>query len=256
MQGLQIFDNEEFGRVRTMTIDGQPYFVGKDVAAILGYANPSKALMDHVGDEDKLNNETLSSLGQRGGWLINESGLYSLVLLSKMPRAKQFKRWVTAEILPTIRKTGGYVASEDTFLETYMPYATEETKALFKTQLQHIRQLNQKIKADAPKVLFADAVSASQTSILVGDLAKLLKQNGVNIGARRLFEWMRQNGYLMRKGEARNMPTQRSMEAGLFEVKETTITNGDGSVRITRTTKVTGKGQQFFVNKFLKERAG
>lgn len=256
MQGLQIFDNEEFGRVRAMTIDGQPYFVGKDVAAILGYANPSKALMDHVGDEDKLNNETLSSLGQRGGWLINESGLYSLVLLSKMPRAKQFKRWVTAEILPTIRKTGGYVASEDTFLETYMPYATEETKALFKTQLQHIRQLNQKIKADAPKVLFANAVSASQTSILVGDLAKLLKQNGVNIGARRLFEWMRQNGYLMRKGEARNMPTQRSMEAGLFEVKETTITNGDGSVRITRTTKVTGKGQQFFVNKFLKERAG
>lgn len=256
MQGLQIFDNEEFGRVRAMTIDGQPYFVGKDVAAILGYANPSKALMDHVGDEDKLNNESLSSLGQRGGWLINESGLYSLVLLSKMPRAKQFKRWVTAEILPTIRKTGGYVANEDTFLETYMPYATEETKALFKTQLQHIRQLNQKIKADAPKVLFADAVSASQTSILVGDLAKLLKQNGVNIGARRLFEWMRQNGYLMRKGEARNMPTQRSMEAGLFEVKETTITNGDGSVRITRTTKVTGKGQQFFVNKFLKERAG
>ncbi|MEY8382314.1 phage antirepressor KilAC domain-containing protein [Christensenellaceae bacterium 44-20] len=256
MQELQIFDNKEFGRVRAMTIDGQPYFAGKDVAAILGYANPSKALMDHVGDEDKLNNESLSSLGQRGGWLINESGLYSLVLLSKMPRAKQFKRWVTAEILPTIRKTGGYVASEDTFLETYMPYATEETKALFKTQLQHIRQLNQKIKADAPKVLFADAVSASQTSILVGDLAKLLKQNGVNIGSRRLFEWLRQNGYLMRKGEARNMPTQRSMEAGLFEVKETTITNGDGSIRITRTTKVTGKGQQFFVNKFLRERAG
>jgi len=124
-------------------------------------------------------------------------------------------------------------------------------------QLSEVKTaLETKVEQDRPKVLFADAVSASQTSILVGDLAKLLKQNGVNIGARRLFEWMRQNGYLMRKGEARNMPTQRSMEAGLFEVKETTITNGDGSVRITRTTKVTGKGQQFFVNKFLKERAG
>lgn len=257
MQGLQIFDNEEFGRVRTTTIDGQPYFVGKDVATILGYAKPLNALATHVADDDSLKQGLIDSIGRiQDTIFINESGLYSLVLLSKMPRAKQFKRWVTAEILPTIRKTGGYVASEDTFLETYMPYATEETKALFKTQLQHIRQLNQKIKADAPKVLFADAVSASQTSILVGDLAKLLKQNGVNIGARRLFEWMRQNGYLMRKGEARNMPTQRSMEAGLFEVKETTITNGDGSVRITRTTKVTGKGQQFFVNKFLKERAG
>ena len=256
MQELQIFDNEEFGKVRAMTIDGQPYFVGKDVAEILGYADTNKAIAMHVDEEDKLNDKTSLSLGQRGGWLINESGLYSLVLLSKMPRAKQFKRWVTAEILPTIRKTGGYVASEDTFLETYMPYATEETKALFKTQLQHIRQLNQKIKADAPKVLFADAVSASQTSILVGDLAKLLKQNGVNIGSRRLFEWLRQNGYLMRKGESWNMPTQRSMEAGLFEVKETTITNSDGSIRITKTTKVTGKGQQFFVNKFLRERAG
>lgn len=255
MQELQIFNNQEFGKVRAMTIDGQPYFVGKDVAEILGYSNPQKALRDHVDEDDKTVNEMFTVNGTKG-ILINESGLYSLALLSKMPRAKQFKRWVTAEILPTIRKTGGYVASEDTFLETYMPYATEETKAIFKTQLQHIRQLNQKIKADAPKVLFADAVSASHTSILVGDLAKLLKQNGVDIGGRRLFEWLRANGYLMRKGEARNMPTQRSMEAGLFEVKETTITNGDGSVRITRTTKVTGKGQQFFVNKFLREKAG
>ena len=255
MQELQIFNNQEFGKVRAMTIDGQPYFVGKDVAEVLGYSNPQKALRDHVDEDDKTVNEMFTVNGTKG-ILINESGLYSLVLLSKMPRAKQFKRWVTAEILPTIRKTGGYVASEDTFLETYMPYATEETKAIFKTQLQHIRQLNQKIKADAPKVLFADAVSASHTSILVGDLAKLLKQNGVDIGGRRLFEWLRANGYLMRKGEARNMPTQRSMEAGLFEVKETTITNGDGSVRITRTTKVTGKGQQFFVNKFLREKAG
>lgn len=258
MQELQIFDNEEFGKVRAMTIDGHPYFVGKDVAEILGYSNTRDALAKHVDKEDKMDGVAIcDSIGrEQTPVLINESGLYSLVLLSKMPRAKQFKRWVTAEILPIIRKTGGYVASEDTFLETYMPYATEETKALFKTQLQHIRQLNQKIKADAPKVLFADAVSASQTSILVGDLAKLLKQNGVNIGSRRLFEWLRQNGYLMRKGESWNMPTQRSMEAGLFEVKETTITNGDGSIRITKTTKVTGKGQQFFVNKFLKERAG
>ena len=253
MQELQIFNNKEFGKVRAMTIDGQPLFVAADVCRVLEITNPSDAVKRL--DEDE---KARLNLGLSGGLTncITESGLYALVLGSRKPEAKAFKRWITHEVIPTIRKTGGYVASEDTFLETYMPYATEETKALFKTQLQHIRQLNQKIKADAPKVLFADAVSASQTSILVGDLAKLLKQNGVNIGSRRLFEWLRQNGYLMRKGESWNMPTQRSMEAGLFEVKETTITNSDGSIRITKTTKVTGKGQQFFVNKFLKERAG
>lgn len=254
MNGLQIFSNQEFGKVRAIEENGKILFCGSDIAKALGYANAPDALNRHcraIVKRDTPIGGKLQSIN-----FIPEGDVYRLISHSKLPKAEEFERWVFDEVLPTIRKTGGYVASEDTFLETYMPYATEETKALFKTQLQHIRQLNQKIKADAPKALFADAVSASQTSILVGDLAKLLKQNGVNIGSRRLFEWLRQNGYLMRKGEARNMPTQRSMEAGLFEVKETTITNGDGSIRITKTTKVTEKGQQFFVNKFLRERAG
>lgn len=254
MNGLQIFSNQEFGKVRAIEENGKILFCGSDIAKALGYANAPDALNRHCRAIVKRDTPVGGKL--QGINFIPEGDVYRLISHSKLPKAEEFERWVFDEVLPTIRKTGGYVASEDTFLETYMPYATEETKALFKTQLQHIRQLNQKIKADAPKVLFADAVSASQTSILVGDLAKLLKQTGVNIGSRRLFEWLRQNGYLMRKGESWNMPTQRSMEAGLFEVKETTITNSDGSIRITKTTKVTGKGQQFFVNKFLKERAG
>lgn len=253
MEELQIFKNEKFGKIRTIVIDGEPYLVGKDVAEILGYQNASKALLDHVDDEDKLYNGTLSSLGQRGGWLINESGLYALVLSSKMQEAKKFRRWITREVIPSIRKTGGYVSDEQQFIETYLPYADDGTKALFSQTLGALRKANAKIEADKPKVLFADAVSASNTAILVGDLAKLIKQNGVDIGQKRLFEWMRENGYLIKNGTSRNMPTQRSMDQGLFHVKETTITNPDGSIRITRTTKVTGKGQNFFVNKFLGE---
>ena len=253
MEELQIFKNEKFGKIRTIVIDGEPYLVGKDVAEILGYQNASKALLDHVDDEDKLYNGTLLSLGQRGGWLINESGLYALVLSSKMQEAKKFRRWITREVIPSIRKTGGYVSNEQQFIETYLPYADDGTKALFSQTLGALRKANAKIEADKPKVLFADAVSASNTAILVGDLAKLIKQNGVDIGQKRLFEWMRENGYLIKNGTSRNMPTQRSMDQGLFHVKETTITNPDGSIRITRTTKVTGKGQNFFVNKFLGE---
>lgn len=253
MNELKVFKNKEFGSIRTVQIDNEPYFVGKDVAEILGYTNPSKALSDHVDEEDKHNNESLSSLGQRGGWLINESGLYSLILSSKMPTAKKFKRWVTTEVLPTIRKTGGYVSNEDMFINTYLPYADEQTVLMFRSQLEIIKSLNAKIETDKPKVLFADAVDTAHTSILVGDLAKLISQNGVNIGQKRLFQWLRDNGYLMKVGESRNMPTQRAMEQGLFEVKERTINNPDGSIRITRTTKVTGKGQIYFINKLSGE---
>lgn len=251
MENLQIFKNEEFGEIRTVTVNSEPWFVGKDIAEVLGYTNASKALSDHVDEEDKLNNESLSSLGQRGGWLINESGLYSLILSSKLPTAKKFKHWVTSEILPTIRKTGGYVSNDDMFINTYLPFADDQTKLLFKSTLETVKKLNKKIEEDKPKVLFANAVETAQNSILIGDLAKLIKQNGVNIGQKRLFDWMRENGYLIKNGTSKNMPTQKAMDLKLFEIKERTVNNPDGSVRITKTTKVTGKGQSYFINKFL-----
>lgn len=253
MNDLKVFENKEFGSIRTVQIDNEPYFVGKDVAEILGYSNTKDAIATHVDAEDRTviqrsENATLE-IPNRGLTVINESGLYSLILSSKLPTAKKFKRWVTAEVLPTIRKTGGYVSNEDMFINTYLPYADEQTVLMFRSQLEIIKSLNAKIETDKPKVLFADAVDTSHTSILVGDLAKLISQNGVDIGQKRLFQWLRDNGYLMKVGESRNMPTQRAMEQGLFEVKERTISNPDGSIRITRTTKVTGKGQIYFINK-------
>lgn len=202
--------------------------------------------------------------------IISESGLYSLLFLMKPKKAKgvsqndariqervekvdSFKRWVTHEVLPSIRKTGGYVNDEELFVRTYLPFADEGTKALFSSTLTALREANRKIEADKPKVLFADAVSAANTSILVGELAKLLRQNGVQIGQNRLFEFLRDKGYLIRRrGSDYNLPTQRAMEMNLFEIKETVINQPDGSIRVSKTTKVTGKGQQYFVNLFLK----
>lgn len=249
---IKIFESDEFGQVRTVIINNEPWFIGKDVAEILGYSNPSKALSDHVDEEDKLNNKSLSSLGQRGGWIINESGLYSLVLSSKLPTAKKFKRWITSEVLPSIRKNGMY-ATEELLNNPDLLIAVV-------TKLKEERELRQTLeeekKLNAPKIVFADAVSASKTSILVGDLAKILKQNNVDFGQKRLFAWLRENGYLIkRKGSDWNMPTQRSMEQGLFEIKESTHLNGDGVNVTTKTPKVTGKGQQYFINKLLKEKS-
>lgn len=247
MNQLQVFQNNQFGEIRAVVQNGEPWFVGKDVAKILGYQNPGKAIHDHVDEEDKLNNESLSSLGQRGGWLINESGLYSLILSSKMPNAKKFKRWVTAEVLPSIRKTGGYIKDQET-----MSDAELMAKALMVAQRQ-IEERNLQIEQMKPAQIFADAVCASEQSILVGDLAKLLRQNGIDIGQKRLFQWLRDNSYLIkRKGSDWNMPTQRSMDMELFEIKETAITHSDGHVTISRTVKVTGKGQKYFINKFLR----
>ena len=248
MNELQIFKNEEFGEVRTVTIDNEPWFVGKDVAMALGYQNASKALSDHVEECDKLNNESLSSLGQRGGWIINESGLYALIFGSKLESAKRFKRWVTSEVLPAIRKTGGY-QSHTPQGKQLLALAVLEAQKTIEEQAAEIGRMK-------PKEIFADAVSTSHTAILIGDLAKILKQNGIETGQKRLFAWLRENGYLIkRKVTDWNMPTQKSMEMGLFEVKESTVNNPDGSVRINRTTKVTGKGQVYFVNKFLEATA-
>lgn len=251
MNELKVFNNPEFGSIRTTEVNGKPYFVGKDAAVILGYSNSRDALARHVDDEDKGVAKCDTLRGVQELTVINESGLYSLILSSKLPTAKKFKHWVTAEVLPTIHKTGGYVNSEDLFINTYLPNADEHIKQMFGATLKELRQLNEKVAADKPKVLFAEAVETAKTSILIGDLAKLIKQNGVDIGQKRLFEWLRNNGYLIKGGSSKNMPTQRSMEMGLFEVKESTIVNPDGSVRVTKTTKVSGKGQKYFINKFL-----
>lgn len=252
MNELQIF-NFDGSQVRTFLINEEPYFVGKDVAEILGYQNLSKAIKDHVDDEDKLNNVSLSSLGQRGGWLINESGVYSLVFGSKLEKAKEFKRWVTSEVLPAIRKHGAYLTDKKAYEITHNPDSLAD---LLIQAGEQLRKKDLVIQEMQPKALFADAVATSKTSILIGDLAKILKQNGVNIGQKRLFEWLRDHGYLVkRNGADRNMPTQKSMDMGLFEIKETVVTHADGHVTISKTTKVTGKGQQYFINKFLaKER--
>lgn len=257
MPDIKIF-NYAGAEIRTVTVEGEPWFVGKDVAEVLGYANTKDALSAHVDLEDKYliqrSENATFDIPNRGLTIINESGLYSLILQSKLPTAKQFKRWVTSEVLPAIRKTGGYVNNDELFLNTYLPNADEATRTMFRTTLETVRSLNARIEADKPKVLFADAVAASHTSILIGDLAKLLRQNGVEMGQNRLFDWMRKNGYLCSGGSRHNMPTQRSMELGLFEVKESTVGNPDGSVRIVRTTKVSGKGQAHFINRFLGER--
>ena len=251
MNELQMFESAEFGKMRTLVKDGEPYFVGKDVAEILGYTNPNEALADHVDAEDKLNSKTLLSLGQRGGWLINESGLYSLVLSSKLPTAKKFKRWVTSEILPAIRKHGGYLTPDKVEEILTNPDSIIRLATQLKEERAKRAEAEKVIEEQRPKALFADAVSASKTSILIGALAKLIRQNGVDVGQKRLFEWLRKKGYLIKSGNDKNMPTQRSMERGLFEVKEGSYVDGDGVNRITRTTKVTGKGQLYFVNKFL-----
>ena len=246
MEGLQIFSNAEFGDVRTLVLNNEPWFVGKDVAGVLGYSNPQKAVRDHIDDDDKTLNESFTVNGTQGV-LINESGLYSLILSSKLPNAKAFKRWVTSEVLPAIRKHGLYATEE---LIANPDLAIAAFKAL-KEEREARKALEAENKQMQPLALFAKSVSASDTSILIGDLAKLLKQNGYDTGQKRLFEELRQRGFLMKSGSSKNLPTQKSMELGLFEVKESTINNPDGSVRVTKTTKVTGKGQVYFVNLFL-----
>lgn len=254
MNEMQIFNNPEFGAIRAVELDGEPWFVGKDVAAVLGYSNPQKAIRDHVDEEDKGVNEMFTPGGKQTVPIINESGLYSLVLSSKLPTAKKFKHWVTSEILPSIRKHGAYMTREALDAAIRDPDYLLRIVTALKEETDKRRALEQKAAEDSPKVLFADAVSTSDSAILIGELAKLIRQNGVEIGQTRLFQWMRDSGYLCAAGERYNMPTQRAMELGLFRVKETAISQPDGSVRVTRTTKVTGKGQQFFINKFLAAR--
>ena len=270
MNELKLFSNPEFGSVRAVELDDGPWFVGKDVATILGYANPNEAIIDHVDEDDKFLRGTRGSemlklfrslkemqdeLGRQDNWFINESGVYALVFGSHLPSAKAFKHWVTHEVLPAIRKHGAYM-TKDT-LEKALTSPDFGIRLL--TELKAEREKNAaqaaEIEAARPKVIFADAVATSKTCILVGALAKLIKQNGIDIGQNRLFEWLRVNKYLIsRKGSDYNLPTQRSMQQGLFEIKESSHVNGDGVNIVTKTPKVTGKGQQYFINRYLAQK--
>ena len=252
MNNLQIFNNDQFGQIRTTVKDGAPLFVAADVCRALEISKYRDAV-SRLDEDERGSFEVDTPGGTQKMTAVTESGLYALVLGSRKPEAKAFKRWITHEVLPTIRQTGGYVSDEQQFVNTYLPFADANTKALFGQTLAQLRAANEQLEQQKPKVLFADAVSAAHTSILVGELAKLLKQNGVDIGQHRLFQYLRENGYLIkRRGSDYNMPTQYAMERGWFEIKETAITHGDGHTSVNKTPKVTGKGQQYFINLFLK----
>lgn len=261
MNQLQLFDFES-NQVGALSIDGEAYFVGNDVATILGYSNYRNAVANHVDEEDKLRTQIRYAGQLRKMTLINQSGLYSLIFSSKMLNAKKFKHWVTSEVLPAIRKHGAYMTDEkieevlsdpDTIIKLATQLKDEREQRLIEQQLR--KDAENQVQEMKPKVLFADSVATSKSTILIGELAKILRGNGMDIGATRLFKWMRANGYLInRKGSDWNMPTQRAMNLGLFKIKETTINHSNGSTSISKTPKVTGKGQQYFVNKFMKER--
>lgn len=252
MNELQIFNNSEFGNIRTTVKNGNAYFCLSDICRALELGNPSQT-KSRLSEDGVITNEVIDSVGRRqNANFVNEPNLYKLIFQSRKESAERFTDWVTSEVLPSIRKSGGYIAGQEE-----MSDAELMAKALLVAQKQIeqrnaiIEQQRAKIEADKPKTIFADAVATSKTSILVGDLAKLICQNGYQIGQKRLFEWLRNNGYLIKSGSSYNMPIQRYVEQGLFEVKESNVQNPDGSVRITRTTKITGKGQVYFVNKFI-----
>lgn len=243
MNEIQLF-NFENHEVRSLLLNNEPWFVGKDVAEVLGYERADNAIRNHIDKEDKLMHQISASGQNRNMTIINESGLYSLVLSSKLPSAKKFKRWVTSEVLPALRKTGQYQVKELSGSEL-MARALIEAQNVLAAKDKQIEEMK-------PKALFADAVATSHTSILVGELAKILKQNGIDMGQKRLFAWLREKGYLIkRQGTDYNMPTQKAMELGLFEIKEGSYVNGSGVNITTKTPKITGKGQQYFINKFL-----
>jgi anti-repressor protein len=269
MNELKVFENPEFGRVRTVSVDNEPWFFAKDVCDALSIAT------NHVReslDEDEVSNLRSTEIGPEFGGkvplIVSEAGLYSLILKSRKPEAKAFKRWITHEVIPAIRKHGGYMTPEKVEeallnpdvlirLATELKEERNRNKALHDLAVEqdkHIARQNDRIATLEPKGIFADSVSASDTAILIGELAKIIKQNGTDIGQNRLFQWMRDQKYLIgRKGTDYNMPTQKSMKLGLFTIKETTINHSDGHVSISKTPKVTGKGQVYFVNKFLRK---
>lgn len=250
MNNIMTFVNEEFGSIRSTVINGEPWLVGKDVAQILGYTAPRSAVSKKVDKEDRGVAKMATPSGVQEMTVINESGFYSLVLSSKMPKAKKFKHWVTSEVLPTIRKTGGYVDDPDKFADYYLPFADEATKQMFKIQHEYIRQLHSKINTDKPKVDFANQVADTTNVIDMGEMAKLANDRGIRIGRNRLFSWLRVMGILMMN----NIPYQEYMDRGYFKLKES-LYYTDGVYKTRQTTYVTGKGQRYIIDRLLRDYA-
>lgn len=259
---IQLFNSPQFGNIRTAGTPENPLFCAVDVARALGYANPAKAVIDHCKGVTVLETPTLNQHGAKvmqNIKYISESDMYRLIFKSGAPNAELFNTWVSEEVLPSIRKNGGYIhASAEDTPEEIMAKAVILANKTIEHQKQRIEALAQEnaqkqllIEEQRPKVLFADAVATAKQSCLIGELAKILKQNGVEIGQNRMFTWLRDNEYLGKTGAYYNIPTQKSMDLGLFELKKTTVNKPDGSILVTTTTKVTGKGQQYFINKFL-----
>lgn len=253
MNELQIFNYND-REIRTVEKNGDLWWVLKDVCDVLELSNPTM-IAGRLDEDEKDIFKTKSDLAldipNRGVSIINESGLYNVILRSDKPEAKKFKRWVTHEVLPSIRKHGAYMNEQTLEQALTSPDFLIRLAQELKSEKEARQRLEKQAAEDAPKVLFAKMVETAETSILIGDLAKFLKQNGISTGQNRLFEWMRGHGYLVKNGASRNMPTQRAMEMGLFEVKESTTANPDGTIRLHRTTKVTGKGQVYFIKRFL-----
>lgn len=241
MNQLQVF-NFNSNEVRVNIIDGQPWVVAKDVCTVLEIDQSQTRRLD----EDEKGLRSIQTLGGEQNMLcVNEPGLYSLVLGSRKPEAKEFKRWITHDVLPSIRKTGMYATDELLANPDLLIAAATELKR----ERAERQRLESQSQADAPKVAFANAVAGSHTSILIRELATIMRQSGIDIGEKRLFAWMRENGYLVkRNGSDYNMPTQRSVNQELLETKETVIQRTNGST-IQKTPKVTGKGQQYFIDK-------
>lgn len=249
---IQVFESADFGRIRAVSENGEPWFVAKDVCDVLG--------LDHTAlrklDADEKGRDSIPTLGgTQQMTMVSEPGFYRLVMKSRKPEAKAFQRWVTHEVLPAIRRDGGYMAAKpDETPEEIMARALRIADETMRRQKERIESLSSANAEMRPKALFADAVAASESTCLVGELAKMLRQNGVEIGQNRLFDWLRERGYLGKGGSNRNVPTQASMDMGLFRIKETAVTHSDGRVTINRTPKVTGKGQVYFVQKFMSEK--
>lgn len=252
MNEIKIFTNDQFGQIRTINQNGEPWFVAADVCTALELGNSRQALT-RLDDDEKGVISTDTHGGKQEMATVNEPGLYSLVLGSRKPEAKAFKRWITHEVIPAIRRHGMYATPETAEKILQDPDFLIKTLETLKQERAARVAAEEQIRLDAPKVLFADCVSQADTDILVGELAKLLKQNGMDIGQNRLYEKLRHEGFIMKNS---TIPTQRAMELGLFRVIERSIMQPNGTTRITQTTKVTGKGQQYFVNRYIGQGGG
>ena len=259
MNDIQVFNSEQFGEIRTAGTAQEPIFCAADICRALGYSNGRKAISDHCDEGDVTKRDTPTSSGVQSMTFVNESGMYSLIFGSKLESAKQFKKWVTSDVLPSIRKHGMY-ATEATvesmlndpenailMLQAYQRERKERLAAQ-----QQVEKLEAQAIEDKPKIIYADAVKGSTSSCLIGELAKMIAQNGYPIGEKRLFQWLRDNHYLCSYGERFNQPYQQYIEQGLFTMKQN-VFSVDGEMRTRNTTKVTGKGQIYFINKFIGE---